>query len=83
MIGVALLPPVDAIVWLGHVPVTVMFDPATKLGVVVPVPPFATATMPVTLAAVPVVFWFSVGTSATANGLNVGTPIYPFGAAKM
>ena len=28
-----------------------------------PVPPLAVATMPVTLAAVPVVFWFKVGTS--------------------
>ncbi len=33
-------------------------------GVVCPVPPFAMATVPVTFAAVPVVFWFSVGTSA-------------------
>ena len=32
--------------------------------VVDPVPPLTTATVPVTLAAVPVVFWFSVGTSA-------------------
>lgn len=30
---------------------------------VAPVPPLTTATVPVTLAAVPVVFWFSVGTS--------------------
>ena len=30
--------------------------------VVAPVPPFPTATVPVTLAAVPVVFWFHVGT---------------------
>jgi hypothetical protein len=29
-----------------------------------PVPPLATATTPVTLAALPVVFWLSVGTSA-------------------
>jgi hypothetical protein len=35
------------------------------LAVVCPVPPFAIATVPVTLAAVPVVFWLSVGTSAT------------------
>ena len=33
--------------------------------VVSPVPPLAIATVPVTLAAVPVVFWFKVGTSAT------------------
>ena len=31
----------------------VMFEPCTKLGVDVPVPPLATATMPVTLAALP------------------------------
>ena len=33
--------------------------------VVTPVPPLATATMPVTFDAVPVVFWFRIGTSAT------------------
>jgi hypothetical protein len=31
--------------------------------VVAPVPPLATATVPVTFEAVPVVFWLSVGTS--------------------
>ena len=31
------------------------------LAVVCPVPPFAIATVPVTFAAVPVVFWLSVG----------------------
>ena len=35
--------------------------------VVPPVPPLAIATVPVTLAAVPVVFWFSVGTSPAAK----------------
>ncbi len=35
-----------AIVWLGHVPVMVMFDPCTKLGVAVAVPPFATGRIP-------------------------------------
>jgi hypothetical protein len=49
----------------------------------VPVPPFATATMPVTLFAVPVVFWLSVGISAPTIALNVGTPAVPFGAAKI
>jgi len=39
---------VDAIVWLGHVPVTVTFVPATMLGVDVPVPPLATGSVPVT-----------------------------------
>jgi hypothetical protein len=41
-------PPVELIVWLGHVPEMVTFVPATKLGVVVPVPPFATGRVPVT-----------------------------------
>jgi hypothetical protein len=40
--------PVAATVWLGHVPVTVMFEPATKDGVAVPDPPLATAKIPVT-----------------------------------
>lgn len=53
---------VDEIVWLGQLPLIVTFDPATILGVDVPVPPFAIPTMPVTFAAVPVVDWFHVGT---------------------
>ena len=40
------------------------------------------ATVPVTFAAVPVVFWFSVGISAATTALNVGTPAEPLGAAK-
>ena len=48
--------PVELTVWLGQVPVIVTLVPATRVGVAVPVPPFATATVPVTLAAVPVVF---------------------------
>lgn len=36
----------------------------------------------VEIAAVPVVFWFSVGTSAATIVRNVGTPAKPFGAAK-
>jgi hypothetical protein len=51
--------------------------------VVAPVPPFAIATVPVTFAAVPVVFWFSVGISAATKARNVGTPAAPFGAAKI
>ena len=50
--------------------------------VVAPVPPLAMATVPVTFAAVPVVFWFSVGTSAATKARNVGTPAEPFGAAR-
>lgn len=34
------------------------------------------------LAAVPVVFWFKVGTSAATIALNVGAPAEPLGAAK-
>jgi hypothetical protein len=51
--------------------------------VVAPVPPLATATVPVTLAAVPVVFWFRVGMSAATRARNVGAPAVPFGAAKI
>jgi hypothetical protein len=36
-------PPVALIVWFGQVPDTVTFVPATILGVLVPVPPYATA----------------------------------------
>ena len=48
---------------------------------VAPVPPFATATVPVTLAAVPVVFWFSVGMSVATRARKDGTPADPDGAA--
>ena len=47
-----------------------------------PVPPLATATMPVTLAAVPVVFWLRVGTSAATSERKVGVPAAPLGPAK-
>ena len=47
-----------------------------------PVPPLATATMPVTFEAVPVVFWLSVGMSAATIARNVGVPAEPFGAAR-
>lgn len=40
------------------------------------------ATVPVTLDAVPVVFWFSVGTSAATNARNVGVPEPDVGPAK-
>jgi hypothetical protein len=33
-------------------------------------------------AAVPVVFWFNVGTSAATIALNVGTPAEPLGDAN-
>jgi hypothetical protein len=42
----------------------------------------ATATVPVTLAAVPVVFWLSVGTSAATIARNVGVPAVPLGADR-
>ena len=50
--------------------------------VVAPVPPFATATVPVTFEAVPVVFWLRVGMSAATRVRKVGTPAVPFGAAR-
>ena len=50
--------------------------------VVWPEPPLAIATVPVTLLAVPVVFWLSVGMSAATTARNVGAPDEPLGAAK-
>ena len=72
----------ELIVWFGQVPVMLTLVPATSAGVAVPVPPLATATMPVTLDAVPVVFWLSVGTSAATIARKVGAPAEPSGAAK-
>jgi hypothetical protein len=40
-------PPVELMVWFGKEPVMVTFVPATNDGIAVPVPPFATSTMPV------------------------------------
>ena len=42
--------------------------------VVLPVPPLATATVPVTLDAVPVVFWLSVGNVQLAKSPEAGVP---------
>jgi len=39
---------VEAIVWFGQVPEMDIFDPATKAGVAVPLPPLATGKVPVT-----------------------------------
>jgi hypothetical protein len=50
--------------WLGASALNAVF------AVVCPVPPFAIATVPVTFAAVPVVFWLSVGTSAATIAVN-------------
>ena len=36
----------------------------------------------VAVAALPVVFWFSVGMSAATTARNVGAPAVPFGAAN-
>ena len=59
-------PPVEAMVWLGHVPVIVTFEPATSDGVAVPLPPLATGKMPVT----PVVRGKSVAlVRSTAEGV--------------
>lgn len=46
--------------------------------VVCPVPPLAIATVPVTLAAVPVVFWFRVGKSAATAIVNAPVPVVDF-----
>jgi hypothetical protein len=48
---------------------------------VTPVPPFATATVPVTFAAVPVVFWFRAGMSVARIARKLGAPSAAFGAA--
>lgn len=63
--------PVPAVKVVRVNPVPLPMSRAPFAGVVVrPVPPLATATVPVTLAAVPVVFWFSVGTSAATIAAN-------------
>ena len=41
-----IVPPLALIVWFGQVPDTVTFVPATMLGVVVPVPPWLTGSVP-------------------------------------
>ena len=43
-------PAVELIVWLGQVPEIVTLVPATKAGVVVPVPPWLTGNTPVACA---------------------------------
>ena len=50
--------------------------------VVVPVPPEPIASVADKPAAVPEVFWLSVGISAATIARNVGTPALPLGAAK-
>jgi hypothetical protein len=54
-----------------------------SVAVVPPVPPLATATVPVTLDAVPVVFWLRVGISDATIALKVGTPSAALGAANI
>jgi hypothetical protein len=49
---------------------------------VTPVPPLATATMPVTFAAVPVVFWLRVGISPETIARHDGAPLPLVGPAK-
>jgi hypothetical protein len=65
------------IVWFGHVPEIVTFVPATKDGVAVPVPPEATAKIEDNPAAVPVVFWFSVGNVQFTKLPDDGVPNAP------
>ena len=50
--------------------------------VVTPVPPDVTAKVADNPAAVPVVFWFRVGTSAATIARKPGAPAVPFGAAR-
>jgi len=67
-------PPPDAeIVWFGHVPVTVTFVPATRLGVLVPVPPSDTGSVP-SIDHVPLVI---TGTPVLAD---VSYPVPPWAA---
>ena len=56
-----MLAPAVSVVRVNPVPLPISRAPLAGVEVK-PVPPFATATVPVTLAAVPVVFWFQVGT---------------------
>jgi hypothetical protein len=62
---------VALIVWLGQVPVTVTFVPATMAGVVVPVPPLATASVPATVTAPAVAV---LGVNPVEPKLRVDTP---------
>jgi hypothetical protein len=64
-------------------PVPLPISSAPFAGVLVsPVPPLATARVADNPAAVPVVFWFSVGMSAETSARKLGTLADPFGAAK-
>ena len=54
-----------------------MLDPATREGVAVPVPPEATAKIVDRPAAVPVVFWFSVGNVQFVSVPEEGVPKAP------
>ena len=49
---------------------------------VTPVPPDATAKVADKPAAVPVVFWLSVGMSLATKARNDGNPVMPLGAAR-
>jgi hypothetical protein len=89
-ISVAALGAVDIVPVVKPIEVISVFAPlfaAVRLvlasaAVVPPVPPLATATVPVTLDAVPVVFWFRVGMSEATISRNTGTPSAPLGAAR-
>ena len=68
------VPPPELIVWFGHVPVMVTFVPATSAGVVVPVPPLATANVPAKVTA-PVLA--VAGVKPVEPALNEDTPLLP------
>jgi hypothetical protein len=67
-------PPEELIVWFGHVPVIDTFVPATSDGVVVPVPPLATANVP---AKVTTPVLAVDGVKPVVPALNEDTPLLP------
>jgi len=66
---------------VGTAGVVLAYSKSPTAKMVWPVPPLTAATVPVTLAALPVVVWFKVGMSAATKARNVGAPAAPLGAA--
>lgn len=68
---------------VANVPAAVtLADPLNEGLVYARSPVIAMVRPVVSVAALPVVFWFNVGMSAATTARNVGTPDDPFGAAK-
>ena len=63
-------------------PIAVTSDPADVVTSPVSAGKDEALRVPVMFDAVPVVFWFKVGTSAATKARKVGDPFDPFGAAK-